>query len=147
MKLWKCYNPKCAPNGVPGFDFAADAGVCPKCGVDIKHPRFGRFIAARVVIHFDPPSGVVEGVGMGRPACLPNEPPGGKYRMTGHHLAVTCPACQQAPEYLTAATEASIHPDYDVPVDIDVKAGTVKLDRPEAKAPVQAATQSGGCRG
>lgn len=142
MKLWRCYNGKCSDKpGIPGHDFANDTGKCDRCGVDPSDKRFGYVITARVVLHFDAPSGIVDGRGVGYIACDPSKAVG-KFRSTGDPNVVNCPACQATESFKAAIVGDAVHPDFDVPVTIDAKSGTMKMDReslPEPKQPC------GGC--
>lgn len=121
MRLWKCWNPKCADKlGMPGHDFVGDdaAGKCDRCGLQSDDKRFGHLIVPRVVIHFDAPSGIVEGHGVGYAACEPERTREKGYRMTGEPVAVTCPACRGSEAFAKADHDAKLHPDYDVPVEL-----------------------------
>ena len=130
MKIYRCYNGKCS-DGVPGFDFEAPEGApakCPKCGVDKTDPRFGRIIVDRVQMHFDAPSGVVEGRGVGFIACDPSKRVG-KYRATGSPGAVSCVACKATESFKAALKSSSeeLHPDYQVTATVDPEKGTITL--------------------
>lgn len=143
MKLYRCYNGKCVDNGVPGFDFEAADGQpakCPKCGVDKTDPRFGRIIVDRVQMHFDAPSGIVDGRGVGYIACDPSKRVG-KYRATGSPGAVTCVACKATESFRAAALANSeeVHPDYQVTATVDQEKGTIVLATKYTPAPC------GGC--
>lgn len=124
-RFWRCYNPKCQPADakVPGFDFISEhkMGQCPKCGIE-KGTRFGGFIVPLVVVHFDAPSGVVEGRGVGYAACDVTRDTRKGYRMTGEPAAVNCPLCKDTAAFKGQETEVALHPDYDLPIS-EIKGG------------------------
>lgn len=101
-KLWRCMNQKCQATG--DNRFSADQGVCPKCGLTEKHPKFGHVVQRLPKIHFDPPSEVA-GYGKTVRACDETQPiqaallPGGIptpwHQGTGNVYAVTCPECKE----------------------------------------------------
>lgn len=115
MRLFRCVNPKCREGIQHGHDFTAEGPVatCPKCGVKSNDPKFGHIIVPLVVIHFNPPSGVVEGIGAGFAACEPTVPIAG-LRATGVPSVVNCPKCIETEAYKKAFAVVSLHPDYDV---------------------------------
>ena len=129
MRLWKCWNAKCADKpGMPGHDFVGEdaVGKCDKCGLASNDPRFGRLIVPRVILHFDAPSGIVDGAGVNYAACEPERTRAKGYRMTGEPSAVTCPACRGTEAFAKADRETHIHPDYDLPIEINAD-GTMVL--------------------
>ena len=142
MRLWTCWNAKCTTDGGPlGFHFSDDgAGKCPRCGVDPKHPTCGFIVTPAVVVHFDPPSGIVSGIGQRICACDGN--PIGQRRATGHWKPVNCPACKKTPAYAAErdANSAEVHPDFAVPLSGDGAKGKLDL---VAAPPVE--TKTGGC--
>lgn len=117
MRLWRCVNAKCWDEGKQGHDFTSEGpvGQCDKCGVRSDDKRFGSVIVPRVVIHYHPPSGVVEHIGTGSTACRPGEP-AHKYRSSGAPTAVNCPLCMETDVFKANLAEISLHPDYDVPM-------------------------------
>lgn len=121
MRLWKCWNPKCADKqGIPGHDFTSEdhVGTCDKCGLKSDDARFGKLIVPRVVIHFDAPSGIVEGAGVNYAACSAEFTRTKGYRMSGEPVAVNCPLCRETEVFKKHDHDAKLHPDYDVPVEI-----------------------------
>jgi predicted nucleic-acid-binding Zn-ribbon protein len=131
MKLWRCYNAKCSETGIPGFDFEVpetEKPKCPKCGITREMPRFSHLLVERVQIHFDAPSGIVDGIGKGFIACDPSKLVG-KYRATGAPSAVTCAACKATEAYKAAVTADSVHPDFEVTANVDAATGTITLNK------------------
>lgn len=100
MPLFRCCNtPKCAPQGQE-TEFITEKPVCPKCGLDGTNPKYARFIERLTIIHFDPPEGIAEGVGVNLSLCR-NEPPTILNRkrpfeqLTSDPEAVTCRECRK----------------------------------------------------
>lgn len=107
MPMWICGNCDGARHqetGVParGFEFEADAPVCPQCGVDRrKGGVYAGVILEREAIHFDPPHPEMPRLrGSGVKAC-DGKPLGTFVTDTklvmgsGDRLAVTCPKCKE----------------------------------------------------
>lgn len=132
MKMYRCYNPRCAdrPEIMPGFDFMAETPTCPKCGTSQEHknPRLAGLIVNRVTIHFDPPHPAVDNVGLNTLACDPSKAVG-RYQASGDPDAVTCPACRLTEAWHQANTAKSFDPADDVPLEINVAAGAIALKR------------------
>ncbi len=125
VKAYRCYNPKCADKpDIPGHDFLAAAAACDRCGIKAADPRFGRFLTELVLIHYEPPSGVVDGIGADHVACLPERPAGG-LRRTGAPSAVTCPACRGTDAWKRDSTPAAVKPEDDLTLTIDPATGVV----------------------
>lgn len=105
MKAWKCYNCQAKGTDINGFDFEAEKPICPKCGADGTGPRGHHAVQARVILHFDPPSPIVN-VGQNVIACKPSIGIiGNKHglRATGDTNVVTCEACKSTDAYKKAA--------------------------------------------
>jgi hypothetical protein len=114
MYLFRCLNPKCAddPNGKLGHDFYWEAPICPKCGIDGRSPKYGRFMEVLTTIHYDPPEGIVDGVGKNIALCngktsyelgmaRPLE------QVTGEPGSVTCPACKAHDDFPKSFIESA----------------------------------------
>lgn len=69
MPQWRCLNSRCWETQRPGYDFTADAGVCPKCGASANEPQTARFLIRLAIIHYDPPHPTIAGLGMGYALC------------------------------------------------------------------------------
>lgn len=128
LRLYRCYNPGCEGNkerSVPGFDFASEKPVCPKCGIDQKSPRVGQMIQTLTVVHFDPPSGI-DSIGCGHAACSPTLKVGAGAVASGSPSAVSCPECRKTKEWHAANVENLADPKYDIPVSV-TQAGPVAV--------------------
>lgn len=141
-KPYRCYNPKCADKpGVPGHVFLVAPGApvqCDRCGIKGDDPRFARFLTELVLVHFEPPSGVVDGVGAGYVACAPTASmeKTAAVRRSGAVDAVTCPDCRETAVFLAENSKERMSADEalrQVPIEINTKTGTMEI-----KPPVQA---------
>lgn len=126
MRAFRCYNPKCMEEGAskPGWDFIANEAKCPKCGIDSANAVLGKFVVPLVWIHFEPPSGVVEGVGSRILACTGKPSTG--FRVSGEPSAVNCPECIATAVYHASQVAGEVHPDYALPLEIDLAKGSLK---------------------
>ena len=88
-KFFNCYN--CEDDkGKPGFNFAAEKPVCPKCGLDGTDPHVAHLIVPCRLIHFEPPHPIAKNRGTGKLACGADRP---GTQSTGVITAANCPAC------------------------------------------------------
>jgi rubredoxin len=110
MKLFKCMNDECLRQDQGRF--YRDTWVCPRCGISMEDPKFGRLILRMVLIHYDPPT-KYRGIHHGYRACdhampicvslrLEDGSPNPYQAGTAVPSAVTCPECMKSEEYLTA---------------------------------------------
>lgn len=134
-RTWRCYNPACADvEGIPGHDFDVEAGKakCDRCGIAEDDPRYGGKLVALAVIHWEAPS-VVEGMGVGYPACAPNATAAqaGRVHRTGSPKAVTCHACKETPAFQEALAASKLSADdalHLMQVSIDTRKATLSVD-------------------
>jgi hypothetical protein len=127
--LWRCYNPKCTPEGaaVPGHDFTGTEAQCPNCGLRQDDKKHGALIVKRVVMHFETPHAIVLGGGSGQSACGKDLSKGGRH--TRSPSVVTCPACLASQIHKDQLQAVETHPDYQVPVLVNMGDGTIHLDK------------------
>ena len=80
--------------------------------IDGRSPKYGRFMEVLSIIHYDPPEGIVDGVGKNIALCngltsfeisrrVPLE------QVTGEPGSVTCPACKAHDDFPKTYTESA----------------------------------------
>ena len=116
MPRYRCHNADCAPvrNGPLGFDFVADAPVCPKCQTDGTDPNFGQLIDKLVDVHLivpDPTGPIIsKNLGRRRIACQPtrSDMGGDCTAVAADPAAVTCVACRSTDDFKAATDRFAV---------------------------------------
>lgn len=110
MNRYRCY--MClGPKGIPGYDFRADAPICPQCTRDAR-TRFGAGkILPLVDIHLERGHPTIPGEFLREPACGVQKSIFG-LAATDDPNQVTCEQCQATGEFQAVKAKRG---GYDVP--------------------------------
>lgn len=105
MAFYRCYNPACTEDDMPGCAFEADVPVCPKCKLDGRTADGKEAIIPILVIHLivADKAGPIRGAYGQRFAAVCNRAlkldRAGKFRATADPAAVTCKACLEHKDF------------------------------------------------